>query len=253
MSSTSIEWTDATWNPVTGCDRVSRGCDNCYALTMAKRLKSMGVEKYQTDGNPVTSGPGFGVSIHPDTLRIPSTWKKPRMVFVNSMSDLFHPRVPLEFVQDIFDVIRETPHHTYQVLTKRAKRMARVADRIEWPTNMWMGTTIEDQASLHRIDALRSVPASVRFLSCEPLLESLPSVDLSGIGWVIVGGESGPRARPIQEDWVTGLRDQVVAERIPFFFKQWGGATPKQHGRVLQGRTWDEYPPSGPPRSIDAC
>lgn len=242
MTATAIEWTDTTWNPVTGCDRVAAGCDNCYALTLAKRLKAMGVEKYQNDGHPITSGPGFGVTIHPSSLDAPRSWKKPRMVFVNSMSDLFHPKVPIGFVRDIFDVIRETPQHTYQILTKRAHRMARLSERLDWPENIWMGTSVEDTASTPRIDDLRIVPTAVRFLSCEPLLEALPDLDLNGIGWVIVGGESGPRARPIDSDWVLDIRDQSVAAGVPFFFKQWGGFTPKQHGRLLDGRTWDEYP-----------
>lgn len=247
---TSIEWTDATWNPVTGCDRVAAGCDNCYALALSRRLKAMGVEKYQVDGNPVTSGPGFGVTIHPNSLRIPLKWHKPRMVFVNSMSDLFHPKVPIAFVRDIFDVIRETPQHTYQILTKRAKRMSRMSERLDWPENLWMGTSVEDRASTSRIDDLRRVPSSVRFLSCEPLLEALPELDLTGIGWVIVGGESGPRARPVEEDWVINIRDQAVQSEVPFFFKQWGGLTPKQNGRTLEGRTWDQYPGLTPARKV---
>lgn len=240
---TAIEWTDATWNPVTGCDRVAAGCDNCYALALARRLKAMGVEKYQADGNPITSGPGFGVTIHPSALAVPAKWRKPRMVFVNSMSDLFHPKVPIGFVRDIFDVIRETPQHTYQILTKRALRMARLSERLDWPDNIWMGTSVEDVASTPRIDYLRLVPTRVRFLSCEPLLEALPDLNLEGVGWVIVGGESGPRSRPIEEKWILDIRDQSIAGGVPFFFKQWGGRTPKQHGRLLDGRTWDEYPP----------
>lgn len=242
MTTTTIEWTDTTWNPVTGCDRVAAGCDHCYALALARRLKAMGVEKYQADGNPLTSGPGFGVTIHPRALTLPLKWQKPRMVFVNSMSDLFHPKVPISFVRDIFDVIRETPQHTYQILTKRARRMARLSERLDWPDNVWMGTSVEDVASTPRIDDLRLVPTSVRFLSCEPLLQALPDLDLEGIGWVIVGGESGPRARPIDREWVLDIRDQSVAAGVPFFFKQWGGLTPKHHGRLLDGRTWDEYP-----------
>lgn len=242
MTTTSIEWTDTTWNPVTGCDRVAAGCDNCYALALSKRLKAMGVAKYQADGNPVTSGPGFGVTVHPAALTLPMKWQKPRMVFVNSMSDLFHPKVPIGFVREIFDVIRATPQHTYQILTKRAKRMARVSDRLDWPENIWMGTSVEDLASTPRIDDLRLVPARIRFLSCEPLLQALPDLDLTGVGWVIVGGESGPRARPIDREWVVDIRDQAVAAGVPFFFKQWGGLTPKQRGRVLDGRTWEQYP-----------
>lgn len=243
---TQIEWTDVTWNPVTGCDRVAAGCDNCYALALARRLKAMGVEKYQADGNPVTSGPGFGVTIHPSALSVPLKWKKPRMVFVNSMSDLFHPKVPISFVRDIFDVMRETPQHTYQILTKRAHRMARVSERLDWPNNVWMGTSVEDAASINRIDELRHVPATIRFLSCEPLLEALPRMNLDGIGWVIVGGESGPNSRPIEEQWVIDIRDQLIDQNVPFFFKQWGGRTPKQNGRLLNGRTWSQYPTDFP-------
>lgn len=244
MTSTGIEWTDTTWNPVTGCDRVARGCDNCYALALAKRLKAMGVAKYQTDGHPVTSGPGFGVTLHPDSLSLPLRWQRPRMVFVNSMSDLFHAKIPLTFVKDVFDVMSQTPQHQYQVLTKRSARMAKVADRLDWPPNLWMGTSVEDSTCTYRIDHLREIPAGVRFLSCEPLLSSLPGLNLAGIGWMIVGGESGPRARPMEPAWAEELRDQARAASVPFFFKQWGGPTPKRNGRQLGGRTWDEFPRS---------
>ncbi|MDO5697504.1 MAG: phage Gp37/Gp68 family protein [Dermatophilus congolensis] len=240
--STAIEWTDATWNPVTGCDRVAAGCDHCYALAMANRLKAMGSPKYQVDGNEATSGPGFGVTIHRSALGVPRSWRRPRMVFVNSMSDLFHPKVPIGFVRDVFDVMRDTPQHTYQILTKRALRMSRIAERLDWPPNVWMGTSVEDERSVHRIDELRKIPAAVRFLSCEPLLESLPVLDLDEIDWVIVGGESGPRARAMEEAWVIEIRDQAVASGVAFFFKQWGGVTPRRGGRELQGRTWDEFP-----------
>src|SRR5690348_12213118 len=186
MSSASkIEWTEATWNPTTGCDRISAGCDHCYALTLAKRLKAMGAPKYQNDGDPRTSGPGFGVTIHPATLRIPYGWREPRMVFVNSMSDLFHARVPISFVCDVFAVMADTPHHTYQVLTKRSHRLIRLADRLDWPANVWVGVSIEDAGQLQRADHLRLVPAAVRFLSCEPLLGPLDDLNLTGIGWVI--------------------------------------------------------------------
>ncbi|GHG60359.1 hypothetical protein GCM10012320_34920 [Sinomonas cellulolyticus] len=243
MSTNSrIEWTEVTWNPVTGCDRVSAGCDNCYALTLAKRLKAMGAAKYQNDGSPVTSGPGFGVTVHPQALRQPLTWKSPKVVFVNSMSDLFHAKVPISFVQDIFDVIAATSQHTYQALTKRSHRMARVADKLSWPTNLWMGVSVEEQAVVDRIDHLREVPAAVRFLSCEPLIGPLEQLDLGGIGWVIAGGESGPNHRPMDPAWVESIRDQCLAADVPFFFKQWGGRTPKQGGRQLDGRTWDEMP-----------
>ncbi|WP_316246529.1 phage Gp37/Gp68 family protein [Streptomyces sp. WAC01526] len=238
----TIEWTEATWNPTTGCDRISRGCDNCYALALAKRLKAMGSPKYQVDGDPRTSGPGFGLAIHPDSLRLPYTWKSPRVVFVNSMSDLFHARVPASYIKDIFDVMRETPQHTYQILTKRSRRMRNVADQIDWPENVWMGVTVEAPEFKARIDDLRDTPAFVRFLSCEPLIGNLGTVDLSDIDWVIAGGESGKGHRPIDEGWVISLRDQCSEADVPFFFKQWGGPTPKAGGRTLQGRTWDEYP-----------
>ncbi|MEW2086097.1 phage Gp37/Gp68 family protein [Streptomyces sp. NPDC005283] len=238
----AIEWTEATWNPTTGCDRVSSGCDNCYALTLAKRLKAMGAVKYQNDGDPRTSGPGFDVTLHPDALDVPYGWKSPRVVFVNSMSDLFHARVPLDFVRQVFQVMADTPQHTYQVLTKRARRLRQVAPKLEWPANLWMGVSVETEAELARIDDLRRVPASVRFLSCEPLLGPLSGLDLDGIHWVIAGGESGPRHRPLDEAWVTEIRDICQDAGVAFFFKQWGGRTPKAGGRALAGRTWDEMP-----------
>ncbi|MDQ0605538.1 protein gp37 [Streptomyces canus] len=241
----SIEWTEATWNPTTGCDRVSEGCDNCYALTLAKRLKAMGSAKYQTDGDPRTSGPGFGLTLHPDALAVPYGWRNPRTVFVNSMSDLFHARVPLDYVRRVFDVIADTPQHTYQVLTKRARRLRQVADRLEWPANLWMGVSVESTKELPRVDDLRQVPAAVKFLSCEPLLGPLDGLDVTGIDWVIAGGESGPRFRPTQQEWVAGIRDVCTDAEVAFFFKQWGGRTPKSLGRELEGRTWDEMPARG--------
>jgi len=241
-SDSNIEWTDVTWNPVTGCDRVAAGCDNCYAMALAKRLKAMGAEKYQNDGDPRTSGPGFDVTTHPASLAQPYKWRTPKVVFVNSMSDLFHARVPLSFVRDIFDVIRETPQHTYQALTKRAHRMARFADRLDWPDNLWMGVSVESTEALDRIDYLRATPAMVRFLSCEPLITALPGMDLRSIDWVIAGGESGPRARPMDPEWVLDVRDQCLRAGVAFFFKQWGGRTPKANGRDLEGRTWDQMP-----------
>lgn len=240
----AIEWTETTWNPTTGCDRISAGCDHCYALALAKRLKAMGSAKYQHDGNPRTSGPGFGVALHEDALRQPFRWRNPRVVFVNSMSDLFHAKVPLDFVQRVFQVIAETPQHTYQVLTKRASRLRKVASRLEWPTNLWMGVSVEDATQLGRVDELREVPAAVRFLSCEPLLGPLTGLDLDGIGWVITGGESGPDARPIDPLWVREIRDACQEARVAFFHKQWGGRTPKTGGRELDGRVWDEMPVS---------
>jgi protein gp37 len=240
----TIEWTEATWNPTTGCDRVSRGCDNCYALALAKRLKAMGQPRYQLDGDPRTSGPGFGVTLHFDSLSLPRAWARPRLVFVNSMSDLFHAKVPLSFVQEVFDIMAATPQHTYQVLTKRARRLRRIAPELNWPPNVWMGVSVEDTAVLDRIDDLRAVPASVRFLSCEPLLGPLPELPLDGIDWVIAGGESGSKARRMDEAWVEDLRDQCASAGVSFFFKQWGGRTPKSGGRKLDGRTWDDMPVS---------
>lgn len=237
-----IEWTEMTWNPVTGCDRVSPGCDHCYALTMARRLKAMGAPGYQNDGNPVTSGPGFQLTMHPKLLDQPTTWSGSRMVFVNSMSDLFHAHVTLDFIRDVFDVIRGTPQHTYQVLTKRSMRLRRLAEHLEWPDNLWIGVSVETMHYANRVDHLRDVPAAVRFLSCEPLLGPLDQLNLTAIDWVIAGGESGPSYRPVDVNWIRGLRDNCLQTGVPFFFKQWGGRSPKRQGRELDGRTWDEYP-----------
>ncbi|MPZ67814.1 MAG: DUF5131 family protein [Pseudonocardiaceae bacterium] len=237
----AIEWTQATWNPTTGCDRVSPGCDHCYALTLAKRLKAMGSTKYQVDGDPRTSGPGFGIAVHEASLDIPRRWRRPRLVFVNSMSDLFHARVPADFVKRVFDVMAETPQHTYQLLTKRATRLRRLAPSLSWP-NVWIGVSVEDEHQLARVDELRQVPAAVRFLSAEPLLGPLLGLNLTGIDWVIVGGESGPDARPMAPRWARDIRDRCLAEGVPFFFKQWGGRTPKAGGRSLDGRMWDQLP-----------
>lgn len=238
----SIEWTEATWNPTTGCDRVSPGCDNCYALALSKRLKAMGSAKYQTDGDPRTSGPGFGVAVHEEALDIPRHWRDARVVFVNSMSDLFHAKVPLAYVQRVFAVMRETPRHTYQLLTKRAARLAKVADQLDWPTNVWMGVSVETGDEVARIDDLRDVPAAVRFVSAEPLLSPLPDLDLEGIHWLIAGGESGPNCRPIDPGWVRDLRTQCSSAGTAFFFKQWGGRTPKAGGRELDGREHSDMP-----------
>jgi protein gp37 len=239
---TAIEWTEMTWNPTTGCDRISAGCDNCYALTLAKRLKAMGVSKYQVDGDPRTSGPGFGLTVHADTLDQPYRWRSPRVVFVNSMSDLFHARVPLEFVHKVFEVISDTPQHTYQILTKRSSRLRKVADQVAWPPNLWMGVSVENSTALTRVDELRVIPAALRFLSCEPLIGPLDGLDLDGIGWVIAGGESGPGHRPLNPAWVASIRDQCIRAGVPFFFKQWGGRTPKVGGRELDGQQWDQMP-----------
>lgn len=246
----AIEWTEATWNPTTGCDRVSAGCDNCYALTLAKRLKAMGQTKYQTDGDPRTSGPGFGVAVHEGALVTPFSWRQPRVVFVNSMSDMFHARVPATFVRRVFDVMAATPMHTYQVLTKRAVRLARLAPMLPWPANVWMGVSVEDATQVGRVDPLRAVPAAVRFVSAEPLLGPLDGLDLDGICWLIAGGESGPRARPVQPVWVRDLRELCLASDVAFFFKQWGGRTPKAGGRLLDGRTWDDMPPRRTPARV---
>lgn len=238
----AIEWTEATWNPTTGCDRISPGCDNCYALTLAKRLKAMGNAKYQTDGDPRTSGPGFGVVEHEDALRIPLSWRSPRTVFVNSMSDLWHAHVSDDFIRRVFAVMEATPQHTYQLLTKRPRRVVRMAEDLPWPSNVWMGVSVETQAFAWRVDDLRRVPAAVRFVSAEPLLDQV-TLNLEGMDWLIAGGESGPNHRPMQDKWVRDLRDQCAESGTAFFFKQWGGLRPKSGGRDLDGRTWDDMPP----------
>lgn len=238
----AIEWTEATWNPVTGCDKISSGCDNCYALTLAARLKAMGAAKYQNDGHPTTSGPGFAVTVHPTALTIPHRWRQPRVVFVNSMSDLFHARVPATFIRQVFEVMQDTPRHTYQVLTKRPERAAKLASQLPWPSNIWLGTTVESTPYVRRIDALRQVPAAVRFISAEPLIGPLHALELTGVDWLIAGGESGPGHRQVQQEWLTDLRDQCRAAGTAFFFKQWGGVRAKSGGRLLLGRTWDDMP-----------
>jgi protein gp37 len=241
----AIEWTEVTWNPVTGCDRVSAGCEHCYAATLAKRLKAMGAAKYQNDGCAATSGPGFGLTLHPQVLVEPLRWRAPRVVFVNSMSDLFHAQVPISFINDVFQVIAETPQHTYQVLTKRSMRLRRIAEKLDWPKNLWMGVSVENARVLNRVDHLREVPAAVRFLSCEPLLGPLDGIKLDGIDWVIAGGESGPDHRMMDIAWARGIRDACKGEGVPFFFKQWGGRTSKSLGRMLDGEMWDEMPATG--------
>ncbi|MBN1553042.1 phage Gp37/Gp68 family protein [bacterium] len=228
-----IEWTESTWNPVTGCDKISPGCANCYAERMAKRLQAMGQPNY-TDG--------FKVTMHEHVLETPLTWKKPQMVFVNSMSDLFHRDVPLEFIQKVFSVMRRASWHTFQVLTKRAETLSELAINLEWPDNVWMGVSVETAEYLHRLDHLRTVHAKVRFISFEPLLGPVGWFDLSGIDWCIVGGESGPGARPMSKAWVTEIRDQCQAAGVPFFFKQWGGTNKKKTGRQLENRMWSELP-----------
>lgn len=245
----AIEWTGATWNPVTGCDRVSEGCDHCYALTLARRLKAMGNVRYQVDGNPRTSGQGFGLTLHEDKLAEPLAMRRPQFIFVNSMSDLFHPDVPLDFIARVFGTMAAAHHHVFQILTKRPGRMASVVRRVQPQPlpNVWLGTSVENQrwASI-RIPQLLETPAAVRFLSCEPLLGPIDlDVWLSPvplIDWIIAGGESGPRARPMEPQWVRDLRDQCSVAGAAFFFKQWGGRTPKAGGRQLDGRSWDEMP-----------
>jgi protein gp37 len=275
----AIEWTQATWNPVTGCDRISPGCQHCYALTLATRLKAMGQAKYQTDGDPRTSGSGFGVAIHPHALLEPLGWRRPRRIFVCSMADLFHARVPEAFIAQVFAVMATAGHHTYQVLTKRPLRMEHLLSSdafaeqvfqhatsygvgsLTWPLpNVWLGTSVEDQPRAdQRVPKLLSTPAAIRFLSCEPLLgpvelapewmelklqvfASQGAVCFPRVDWIIVGGESGPGHRPVDPAWVRSLRDQALAAGVAFFFKQWGGRTPGAGGRLLDGRTWDLYP-----------
>ena len=248
----AIEWTEATWNPVTGCDRVSPGCDNCYAQTLAKRLKAMGNPRYQNDGQQKTSGPGFGLTLHEDQVALPLKWRSARVVFVNSMSDLFHPRVPDDFVAKVWATMAATQHHTYQILTKRHQRLPklvqRLTERFGVLPNVWLGVSVENQEwADRRIPHLLDTPAAVRFLSCEPLLGAVSisnwlEGEPSEIQWVIVGGESGPTHRPFSLDWARALRDECAAARVPYFFKQVGGRTPKAGGRDLDGRTWDEMP-----------
>ncbi len=232
----AIEWTESTWNVVTGCTKISPGCRHCYAERMAKRLQAMGQPNYER---------GFRVTLHEHALELPLTWRKPRMVFVNSMSDLFHDRVPEAFIRRIFDVMRRASWHTFQVLTKRAERLESLGCTLDWPPNVWMGVSVEAAEYLHRLDHLRTVPASVRFVSFEPLLGAVGRINLKGIHWVIVGGESGPGARPMAENWVVDIRDQCRRAAVPFFFKQWGGTNKKKAGRILDGRTWDQMPGQG--------
>jgi protein gp37 len=228
-----IEWTEATWNPVTGCTKVSPGCKHCYAERMANRLYAMGQPNYAN---------GFGLTLQPHMLELPLRWKKPQTIFVNSMSDLFHPGVPLAYVREVFDVMTRAGWHRFQVLTKRADRLRELSPQLPWPPNVWMGVSVESAQYEPRIDRLRDTGARVKFLSLEPLLGPLPALNLSGIDWVIVGGESGPRARWMDPAWVIDLRDQCQRARVPFFFKQWGGTNKKRTGRILEGRVWDEMP-----------
>lgn len=233
MAKSQIEWTDANWNPVTGCTKISAGCKFCYANVMANRLKAMGQKNYAN---------GFKLTLQPSMLERPLGWKKPQVIFVNSMSDLFHDDVPLAYIQQVFDVMNKAHWHRFQVLTKRADRLAEVAKHLKWTPNIWMGVSVENQEVAWRIDALREVPAAVRFLSCEPLLGSLPELNLTGIHWVIVGGESGVTPRPMEESWALDILGQCQRAGVAFFFKQWGGRNKKMAGRLLDGRTWDEMP-----------
>ncbi len=232
-SNSSIEWTEATWNPVTGCDKISPGCKFCYADRLAKRLQKMGNPKYAN---------GFDLTIQESALELPLRWKKPQTIFVNSMSDLFHEDIEEDFVQRVFDVMRRAYWHRFQVLTKRSERMADMSPSIDWPKNVWMGVSVERQDYTFRIDHLRSTGAYIKFLSLEPLLGPLSALDLTGIHWAIVGGESGPGSRPILEEWVLEIRQECQRSGVPFFFKQWGGTNKKKSGRLLQGRTWDDMP-----------
>lgn len=231
MAATSIEWTEVSWNPVTGCSKISPGCSNCYAERMATRLKAMGQVNYAR---------GFEVAVHERTLRVPLAWRKPQLVFVNSMSDLFHERVPENFIRSVFDVMVAAERHRFQVLTKRSQRMMELASSLPWPDNVWMGVSVESEDYTHRLDHLRTTPARIKFVSLEPLLGPIEDLDTTGIDWVIVGGESGPGARAMDAAWVRSLRDQCVAARVPFFFKQWGGFRKKRAGRLLDGRIWDQ-------------
>lgn len=229
-----IEWTEYTWNPVTGCTKISPGCLNCYAERMSLRLKAMGVNRYRK---------GFELSLHPDMLNEPLKWKSPRVVFVNSMSDLFHENVPDNFIKSVFNIMNQCPQHTFQVLTKRSERLLSIQGDLRWTHNIWMGVSVEDGRMLFRVHDLVRTHARVKFLSCEPLVGPIHKLPLKGIDWVIVGGESGPRARPMLKEWATSIRDQCVEGGVPYFFKQWGGWSKKATGRRLAGRYWNQMPP----------
>jgi len=231
----TIEWTESTWNPVTGCTKISPGCKNCYAERMAKRLRAMGQQHYAN---------GFSLAIHDHGLLLPLQWKTPQVIFVNSMSDLFHKDVPLAFIHQVFDIMNRANWHQYQILTKRSARLLELSPYLPWADHIWMGVSVETGKYVHRIDDLRGTDAHVKFLSLEPLLEQIPNLNLERIDWVIVGGESGPGARPMAEDWVTNIQTQCHNQEVSFFFKQWGGVNKKKAGRLLNGRTWDEMPPA---------
>ncbi len=229
----SIEWTDTTWNPVTGCTKVSPGCKNCYAERMALRLQAMGQPNYAN---------GFELTLHPRVLELPLRLKRPQTIFVNSMSDLFHEKIPVEFIETVFEIMRRASWHVFQVLTKRSSRLIELDTKIKWPDNVWMGVSVENHFYTFRIDHLRQIRAPIKFVSLEPLLGPLPELNLQDINWVIVGGESGPGARPIKEEWVIDIRDQCLASGVAFFFKQWGGVNKKKAGRALQGQIWNQTP-----------
>jgi len=233
MAQSTIEWTEMTWNPTTGCDKISAGCKYCYAEVMSRRLQAMGVEKYKDN---------FEIRIHPDALSVPYTWKKSKIVFVNSMSDLFHDKVPFEFIKKVFDAMNDNPQHIFQVLTKRGERLFELHDKLEWGNNIWMGVSVENQEVLNRIDFLRVTNAKIKFLSCEPLLEDLGQLNLSNIDWVIVGGESGHKARPMDQEWVVNIQKECEKKDVAFFFKQWGGKNKKKAGRELNGKTYNAMP-----------
>lgn len=232
-SFSNIEWTDATWNPVTGCTKISEGCRNCYAARMAKRLQAMGNPRYEN---------GFSVTFHYDLIDLPLKWKKPRRIFVNSMSDLFHNDVPFEFIEKVFETMTKAHWHTFQILTKRSERLLELSSQLPWPPNVWQGVSVENSSVTFRIDHLRKVPAKVRFLSIEPLIGPIDDLQLEGIHWVIVGGESGPGARPMDPQWVRNIRDQCIKSNVAFFFKQWGGVQKSKTGRMLDSQIWDEFP-----------
>ena len=228
-----IEWTESTWNPVTGCTKISSGCKNCYAERMALRLKAAGSRNYAN---------GFRVTPHPHVLNTPLRWRQSRTIFVNSMSDLFHSNVPLDFISKIFDVMCQASHHRFQALTKRSQRLLQLSRKLSWPENVWMGVTVENADYTFRIDHLKQTPAAIKFISFEPLLGPIPNINLEGIDWVIVGGESGPGARPMNPEWAIDIRNQCLDAEVPFFFKQWGGTNKKKNGRVIERRTWNQMP-----------
>lgn len=233
MGQSSIEWTEMTWNPTTGCDKISAGCKFCYAEVMSKRLQAMGIEKYKDN---------FEVRLHPASLKVPYTWKNSKVVFVNSMSDLFHKDVPLEFIQQVFKVMHDNPQHVFQILTKRAERLLELNQELRWTHNIWMGVSVENDKVRSRIDFLRKTDAKVKFLSLEPLIGPLKKLNLQNIDWVIVGGESGNKARIMKPDWVLDIQEQCEKESVAFFFKQWGGKNKKANGRLLNGKIYDEMP-----------